>query len=171
MCYIKGECYCYYYFPSHFIVFITSLTDALYASLFGIVYSYAYSTQSPNMALFSCLLRTLGIVIQLYAQYTQLLTSDSSCLISCHSRSQPRRSVPQRIIDVPHNSNGPNYYLHTQQKKKNQNYLHIYITSQKKVGHAQMKQQKMGCLSTATHLHLFAWSCAFRVFVNENIST
>ena len=30
----------FYYFPSHFLLIITSFTDALYASLFVIVYSY-----------------------------------------------------------------------------------------------------------------------------------
>ena len=53
-----------------FVLFISSFADALFASLFVIVYTYAYSTQSPNIALLSCLLRTLGIVIHLYAQYT-----------------------------------------------------------------------------------------------------
>lgn len=91
-------------FPiSLFHLFITSFIDALYVSLFVIVYTYAYSTQSPNMALFSCLLRTLGIVTHLLAQYIQLLTSDSSCLISCHSRSQPRSSVLHLYINVPRN--------------------------------------------------------------------
>ena len=56
-----------YYFPSHFLLIIT---DALYASLFVIVYSYAYTIQSLNTALLSCLLQTLGIVIHLYTQYT-----------------------------------------------------------------------------------------------------
>ena len=55
------------------ILFISSFTDAPYASLFVIVYTYAYSTQSPNIALLSCLLRTLGIVIHLHAQYTSCL--------------------------------------------------------------------------------------------------
>ena len=100
MCHIKGECYCYY-FTSLFHLFISSFTDALHASLFVVVYAYAYSTKSPNMALFSCLLRTLGIVIHLYAQYNQLLTSDSSCLISCLSRSQPRSSILHSSIYVP----------------------------------------------------------------------
>ena len=58
-----------YYFPSHFLLIITSFTDALYASLFVIVYSYVYTIQSPNTALLSCLLWTLGIVIHLYTQY------------------------------------------------------------------------------------------------------
>ena len=100
MCHIKGECYCYY-FTSLFHLFISSFTDALHASLFVVVYAYAYSTKSPNMALFSCLLRTLGIVIHLYAQYNQLLTSDSSCLISCLSRSQPCSSILHSSIYVP----------------------------------------------------------------------
>ena len=55
------------------LLFISSFTDAPYASLFVIVYTYAYSTQSPNIALLSCLLRTLGIVIHLHAQYTSCL--------------------------------------------------------------------------------------------------
>ena len=55
------------------LLFISSFTDAPYASLFDIVYTYAYSTQSPNIALLSCLLRTLGIVIHLHAQYTSCL--------------------------------------------------------------------------------------------------
>jgi hypothetical protein len=49
---------------------IFPFTVALYASLFVLVYIFAYSTKSPNMALLSCLLRTLGIVIHMYAQYT-----------------------------------------------------------------------------------------------------
>ena len=92
-----------YYFPSHFLLIITSFTDALYASLFVIVYSYSYTIQSPNTALLSCLLRTLGIVIHLYTQYIQLLISDSSCLISCYSCTQPCSSVLQRYINVPRN--------------------------------------------------------------------
>ena len=62
-----------YYFPSHFLLIITSFTDVLYASLFVIVYSYPYTIQSPNTALLSCLLWTLGIVIHLYTQYTSCL--------------------------------------------------------------------------------------------------
>ena len=50
-----------YYFPSHFLLIITSFTDALYTSLFVIVYSYPYTIQSPNTALLSCLLRTLAV--------------------------------------------------------------------------------------------------------------
>ena len=92
-----------YYFPSHFLLIITSFTDVLYASLFVIVYSYAYTIQSLNTALLSCLLRTLGIVIHLYTQYTKLLTSDSSCLISWYSCMQPCSSVLQRYINVPRN--------------------------------------------------------------------
>jgi hypothetical protein len=42
----------------------------LSALLFAIVYVTAYSTQSPNIALFSCLLRTLGIVIHNVSQIT-----------------------------------------------------------------------------------------------------
>jgi hypothetical protein len=103
MCYIKGECYYWYYFTSLFHMFITSSTDALHASLFVIVYIYVYSTRSPNIALFSCLLRTLGIVLVLYAQYHQLLTSDSSCLISCRSRTQPCSSVLHTSFYVPRN--------------------------------------------------------------------
>ena len=86
-----------------FVLFISSFADALFASLFVIVYTYAYSTQSPNIALLSCLLRTLGIVIHLYAQYTKLLTSDSSCLNSCHSRTQPCCIIQLPYTDVPHN--------------------------------------------------------------------
>jgi len=69
MCHIKGECYCYYYFPLYFIIFLTCSDDVQNASLFVIVYLTPYSTQSPNTALLSCLLRTLGIVNQLYPQY------------------------------------------------------------------------------------------------------
>ena len=63
------HCYCYY-LTSLFHLFISSFTDAPHASLFVIVYTYTYSTQSPSIALLSCLLRTLGIVIHLHAQYT-----------------------------------------------------------------------------------------------------
>ena len=66
------DCY-YYYSTSLFILFISSFTDAPYTSLFAIVYTIAYPTQSLNIALFSCLLRTLGIVIHLYAQYISCL--------------------------------------------------------------------------------------------------
>ena len=81
MCYIKGECYCYY-LTSLFHLFISSFTDAPHASLFVIVYTYAYSTQSPSIALLSCLLRT-------------------RCLISCHSRTQPRCTIQLPYTDVP----------------------------------------------------------------------
>ena len=101
-----------YYFPSHFLLIITSFTDALYASLFVIVYSYMYTIQSPNTALLSCLLWTLGIVIHLYTQYTQLLTSDSSCLISCYSCTQPCSSVLQCYINVPCNKKMKGKELH-----------------------------------------------------------
>ena len=43
------------------LLFISSFTDAPYASLFVIDYTYAYSTQSPNIALLSCLLQTLAV--------------------------------------------------------------------------------------------------------------
>ena len=69
----SGQCCYYYYSTSLFILFISSFTDAPYTSLFAIVYTITYSTQSPNIALFSCLLRTLGIVIHLYAQYISCL--------------------------------------------------------------------------------------------------
>ena len=92
-----------YYFPSHFLLIITPFTDALYASLFVIVYSYPYTIQSPNTALLSCLLRTLGIVIHLYTQYIQLLALDSSCLIYCYSCTQPCSSILQCYINVPRN--------------------------------------------------------------------
>jgi hypothetical protein len=52
-----------------------------------------YGSNSPNMIqiLLSCELQVLGIiVILLYAQYSQLLTSNSSGLISSHNFSQPR---------------------------------------------------------------------------------
>ena len=52
-------------FPISFILFITYFALMLHALLFVIVYTYTYQTQSPNMALLSCLLRTLGKVIQL----------------------------------------------------------------------------------------------------------
>ena len=63
MLYIKGECYCQYYFTSLFILFISYFDVVLYAQTFVIVYSHTYSTQSLNIALLSCLLRTLGIVL------------------------------------------------------------------------------------------------------------
>ena len=104
MLYIKGECYCQYYFTSLFILFISYFDVVPYAQTFAIVYSHTYSTQSPNIALLSCLLRTLGIVLYLYTQYTQLLTSDSSCLISCLSFTQPCSNVLHTFTYAPHNS-------------------------------------------------------------------
>ena len=43
-------------------MFVSHCTDALMASVFVTIYIVVYSTQSPNIALLSCLLRTLGIV-------------------------------------------------------------------------------------------------------------
>jgi hypothetical protein len=45
-----------------FILFLSHSTDVLMASLFTTIYFFAYSSQSPNIALLSCLLQTLGIV-------------------------------------------------------------------------------------------------------------
>ena len=96
-------CYCYYYFPSHLLLFISSFTDALYAPLFVIVYSsYTYSTQSPNMALLSCLLRTLGIVIHYMSQHFSVAYFGLQLSDTCHSRIQLRRSVLHLHIFVPH---------------------------------------------------------------------
>jgi hypothetical protein len=66
MDHIEGECYYYYYFSSYSILLTTHSTVAPCALSFAIVYLIAYSSQSPNIALFSCLLRTLGIVIHFY---------------------------------------------------------------------------------------------------------
>ena len=49
----------------YFVLFITFVTFAVATLLCVIVYSYTYTILSPNTALLSCLLRTLGIVIQL----------------------------------------------------------------------------------------------------------
>jgi hypothetical protein len=97
------NCY-YYYFPSltFFHLFISSFTDAPYASLFVSVYTFMHLTQSPNIAFLSCLLRNLGIVIHTCSIY-QLLTSDSSCLISCRSRTQHCCIVQLPYTDVPRN--------------------------------------------------------------------
>ena len=43
-------------------MFVSHCTDALMASVFVTIYIIVYSTQSPNIALLSCLLQTLGIV-------------------------------------------------------------------------------------------------------------
>ena len=66
MDHIEGECYYYYYFSFYFISLITYSIVAPCALSFTIVYLVAYSSQSPNIALLSCLLRTLGIVIHLH---------------------------------------------------------------------------------------------------------
>ena len=44
-----------------FILFTSSFTVVLYAQLFAIVCLHMYSTQSPNIALLSCLLWTLAV--------------------------------------------------------------------------------------------------------------
>src|ERR1700678_275954 len=90
----------YYYFPLYVIIFLTCSDDVQNTSLFVIVYLTPYSTQSPNTALLSCLLRTLGIVNQFYPQYIQLLTSDSSCLRSSHIALPLRSSALAHITDV-----------------------------------------------------------------------
>ena len=66
-----------------FISFISSFTVVLYAQTFVIVYSHTYLTQSPNIALLSCLLQTLGIVSYIYAQYISCLlrTLALCCLV------------------------------------------------------------------------------------------
>ena len=90
-------------FPISFHVFVSHCTDALMASVFATIYIVIYSTQSPNIALLSCLLQTLGIVYLSHTQYTQLLTLDSSCLISCHSCMQPSQSVLLCSTDLLYN--------------------------------------------------------------------
>ena len=70
-----------------FISFISSFTVVLYAQTFVIVYSHTYLTQSPNIALLSCLLRTLGIVSYIYAQYIScLLRTLALCCLVLASR-------------------------------------------------------------------------------------
>ena len=79
-----------------------------YAQTFVIVYSHMYSTQSLNIALLSCLLWTPGIVLHcMYTQYTQLLTSDSSCLILCLSITQPCSNILHTLTYVPCNRRYP----------------------------------------------------------------
>ena len=70
-----------------FISFISCFTVVLYAQTFVIVYSHTYLTQSPNIALLSCLLRTLGIVSYIYAQYIScLLRTLALCCLVLASR-------------------------------------------------------------------------------------
>ena len=52
-------------FPSLFILFLSRSPDVLRSSVFATIYVVPYSTQSLNIALLSCLLRTLGIVTSL----------------------------------------------------------------------------------------------------------
>ena len=52
----------------------------------------------------SCLLRTLGYSSLLYSQYTKLLTSDSSCLISRLSLTQPCSNVLHTFSYTPRNT-------------------------------------------------------------------
>ena len=61
-------------FPSLFILFLSRSPDVLRSSVFATIYVIPYSTQSPNIALLSCLLRTLGIV-------TSLNLNTLSCLL------------------------------------------------------------------------------------------
>ena len=84
MFHIKGECY-YYYSTSLFTLFISSFTDAAYTSLFAIVYTIVYSTQSLNIALFSCLLRTLAVWYRVTAPCNlavRFCTLSSTCLVT-----------------------------------------------------------------------------------------
>ena len=48
-------CYYFYYSTLYFILSLTLICDALITSMFAIVYIYPYRTQSPTIALFSCL--------------------------------------------------------------------------------------------------------------------
>src|SRR5208282_3191439 len=61
-------------FPSLLVLFLSHSPDVLRSSVFTTIYIVAYSTQSPNIALLSCLLRTLGIV-------TSLSLNTISCLL------------------------------------------------------------------------------------------
>ena len=54
------------------------------------------------MIIWYCLLHYINNPESKYSAF-QLLTSDSSCLIPCHSRSQPRSSVLHRRSDLPRN--------------------------------------------------------------------
>ena len=53
-------------FHTLFILSLTLICDALITSMFAIIYIYPYRTQSPIIALFSCLHWTLGIVLVLF---------------------------------------------------------------------------------------------------------
>ena len=58
---LRGHCYYFYYSTLYFILSLTIICDALITSMFAIVYIYPYRTQSPIIALFSCLHRTLAV--------------------------------------------------------------------------------------------------------------
>ena len=70
----------------------------LHALLFVIVYTYTYQTQSPNMALLRCLLRTLGEVIQ-------FMLNILSCLLRTlavwYLASAPHNFAEASTIDIP----------------------------------------------------------------------
>ena len=97
------SCYCYYYFPS----------------LFRFVYNFCYFCSGHFIICYCLLIHVYNLESEystpqlltsdsrysysVMSQYTQLLTSDSSCLIPRSIRSQSRSSVPQRLSHVPRN--------------------------------------------------------------------
>ena len=62
--------------------------------------SSTYLTQSPNIALLSCLLRTLGIVSYIYAQYISCLLR-TLALLSRLSLTQPCSNVLHTFTHAP----------------------------------------------------------------------
>ena len=102
-CLKSWVCYCYYYFPS----------------LFHFVYNFCYFRSGHFIICYCLLIHVYNLESEystpqlltsdsrysysFMSQYTQLLTSDSSCLIPCSIRSQSHSSVSQRLSHVPRN--------------------------------------------------------------------
>ena len=96
------SCYCYYFHISFSFIYIFFHRCAMRTIICYCLYLHILNSEF-EYGILSCLLRTLGIVIHMYAQYNQLLTSDSSCLTSCHSRTWPHSSVLHTSSHMPRN--------------------------------------------------------------------
>ena len=97
-------CYCYYYFPSlfhfvHNLCYIISSHFIICSYLLVHVHNPESEYSTPQLLTSDSRYSLLS-----YAPITQLLTSDSSCQISCHSRPQLCSSVLLRCSDLPRNT-------------------------------------------------------------------